>query len=311
MLSKLEPEARTEKQLTDLLIEKERRFASYMANSREAVWRIDFEPPLSLQVPESQQVRNVFKTCVIREANDAMANMYGLSEGRELIGRPLREFMVQSRPENIQSVSRLVGAKFRLNAAVTYEKRSDASIGVFLNNTVPTISGDMILNMWGSSLDITDLYSTQERLKQSLEELALQRSVLKDKNIALKELVLQIAREKEDLKDQVMDNVEHVILPTLDRLRLDNTSHEYLEQHRKNLEDLTSSFGRSITNSGTKLTPREIEVCNLTRNGLSSKEISRLLSIALHTVEKHRRMSRKKLGLTNKGVNLQAYLSSL
>jgi hypothetical protein len=38
---------------------------------------------------------------------------------------------------------------------------------------------------------------------------------------------------------------------------------------------------------------------------------SSLLNIALHTVEKHRRMARKKLNLANKGINLRTYLSSL
>ena len=60
-----------------------------------------------------------------------------------------------------------------------------------------------------------------------------------------------------------------------------------------------------------KLTPRETEVCNLVKNGLANKEIARLLNIALHTVEKHRRMARNKLGLTNKGINLYSYFNSL
>jgi DNA-binding CsgD family transcriptional regulator len=44
---------------------------------------------------------------------------------------------------------------------------------------------------------------------------------------------------------------------------------------------------------------------------MASKEIARLLNIALHTVEKHRRMARKKLDLANKGINLHSYLNSL
>jgi hypothetical protein len=36
-----------------------------------------------------------------------------------------------------------------------------------------------------------------------------------------------------------------------------------------------------------------------------------MLKIALHTVEKHRRTARKKLGLTSKGINLQTYLNTL
>ncbi len=49
----------------------------------------------------------------------------------------------------------------------------------------------------------------------------------------------------------------------------------------------------------------------MVKNGLTSKEIARLLNIALHTVEKHRRMARNKLDLANKGINLRTYLNSL
>jgi PAS domain S-box-containing protein len=301
----------TEEQLTDLLIEKERRFASYMANTREAVWRIDFDPPLSLQAPESQQVQDTFQTTVIVEANDAMARMYGHTEGRDVIGRPLADFMSQAEPENIEAVTVLVRNKFRVNDELTLEQKADGTTGVFLNNTVPTISKGMVSGMWGTSLDITDLHATKERLKQSLAEVEEKNNALEEKNIALKELIAQFAREKDEIEERVMSNVDHVILPTLEKFKLNNGTEKYLEQHRKNLQDLISTFGREIADSSRKLTPREVEVCSLIRNGVTNKEIARLLSIALHTVEKHRRMARKKLDLTHKGVNLQVYLSSL
>ena len=88
-------------------------------------------------------------------------------------------------------------------------------------------------------------------------------------------------------------------------------SEVYIEQHHEALENLASSYGQKIADTRVKLTPREIEVCNLVKRGIANKEIARLLNIALHTVEKHRRMARKKLGLTNKGINLHTYLNSL
>lgn len=48
----------------------------------------------------------------------------------------------------------------------------------------------------------------------------------------------------------------------------------------------------------------------IVKNGLINKEISVLLNIAVHMVEKHRRMARNKLGLANKGINLRIYLIS-
>jgi DNA-binding CsgD family transcriptional regulator len=59
------------------------------------------------------------------------------------------------------------------------------------------------------------------------------------------------------------------------------------------------------------LTPREIEICNLIRGGMSSKEIAHLLDVTDKTVETHRRNIREKLGILNKRVNLASLLRTL
>ena len=108
-----------------------------------------------------------------------------------------------------------------------------------------------------------------------------------------------------------MANIEQVVLPSLEKIRLNRGEEVYIEQHREVLENLTSSYGQKIADIRVKLTPREIEICNLVKSGMANKEIARLLNIALHTVEKNRRMARKKLDLANKGINLYSYLNSL
>ena len=165
MVENLSIQTETEKRLADLVAKKEQRFEAYMDNSREAVWRIDFKPPLSMQAPESQQVRAVFHNTIIGEANDAMARMYGHTKGRELIGRALKDFMLPSNQKNVKAVTTLVRKGWRINDVVTHEKKVDGSTGVFLNNVVPSIRNGMLLHIWGSSLDITSLFKTQERLE--------------------------------------------------------------------------------------------------------------------------------------------------
>lgn len=132
-----------------------------------------------------------------------------------------------------------------------------------------------------------------------------------EKNTALRELIASIELDKKDFKDRITANIEQVLLPSLDRIRLKSNGADYIEQHRQALEDLTSSFGLRVADVKLKLTSREIEVCNFVKNGLSSKEIADMLKIAVHTVEKHRRTARSKLGLANKGINLRTYLKSI
>ena len=285
-------------------------FVSYVKNAHEGIWRMDMTIPLSLDAPEAQQMDHIFEHAVYGEANDAMAKQYGFPKGRDIAGLSLAEVMPRSDPKNVETITLLIRNRFRLNNFISHEKGPEGSKLVFLNNIIPCIREGNLLHTWGSSLNITELYEAQEKLKKSEQELLLQKEVLEKKNIALKELLSQIALEKKELKDRIIANVEQVILPSLDRIRLYNGSTDLVEQHRRALKDLTSSFGLKLRDNRMKLTPREIEICNLVKNGLTNKEISALLNIAVHTVEKHRRMARNKLGLANKGINLRTYLIS-
>ena len=165
--------------------------------------------------------------------------------------------------------------------------------------------------MWGASLDVTERFKTLRALEKSQKELTEKAEALEEKNVALKELIAHIELDKKDYQDRITANIEQVLLPSLNRIQLHTSGDARIEQHRRSIEDLASSFGRRIADVRHKLTPREIEVCNSVKNGMTSKEIANLLNIAVHTVEKHRRTARSKLNLANKGINLRTYLESL
>ena len=136
---------------------------------------------------------------------------------------------------------------------------------------------------------------------------------IEQKNAALREILEQIDIEKKKINDDFHLNVEEVLLPALKKLRRKGTrlDKKYIDALEQNLKDLTSSFGTSVSEKQLKLSPREVEVANLIKNGLSSKEICQMLNISFKTIETHRNKIRKKLGIINKEVNLTTYLQSL
>jgi PAS domain S-box-containing protein len=134
---------------------------------------------------------------------------------------------------------------------------------------------------------------------------------LTQKNIALGEMIKQIDYEKEKTKKEIAVNVEELLLPTLEKLHLKGHSSKYIQVLERNLKELTTSFGLKITDKKNRLTSKEIELCNMIKSGLSSKDISGLLNISSLTVSKHRRNIRKKLSICNKDVNLVSFLRSL
>ena len=116
-------------------------------------------------------------------------------------------------------------------------------------------------------------------------------------------------RAKVKTKEDIAINVERLVIPTLKKLELKGVPHKNMELVYHQLEQLVSSFGRIITDRKVNLSPREIELCSLLKDGLTSKEISKLLNISYKTIDKHRRNIRKKLGISRKKVNLASFLN--
>jgi DNA-binding NarL/FixJ family response regulator len=59
-----------------------------------------------------------------------------------------------------------------------------------------------------------------------------------------------------------------------------------------------------------ELSPTEVAIGTMIRNGLSTKEIADLRCISAGTVRRHRENIRKKLGLQNRRANLRTYLTT-
>lgn len=135
---------------------------------------------------------------------------------------------------------------------------------------------------------------------------------IQQKNLALQEILAQIEIEKKRIKEDVLINVDKVLLPVLKKMRRRGTQldKKYIDILENNLQDLTASFGRSVSQEKLRLSPREVEIANLIKSGVSSKEISQMLNISFKTVETHRNKIRKKFGIRNKDINLTTYLQT-
>lgn len=159
--------------------------------------------------------------------------------------------------------------------------------------------------------DITKRKREEEALRESESKLQKQKLALEQKNIALREIIAQVEIEKRKIKENLDKNVSMVLSPILERLKTDKASQKYVNLIQHHLEGLTSSYGSKIAEKRVNLTPREIEVCNLIKGGLTNKDISKLLNISRRTVEKHRENIRQKMEISNKDINLISFLRKI
>lgn len=160
--------------------------------------------------------------------------------------------------------------------------------------------------------EIMNIVAGKIREIRSVQNLEREREELEKKNIALNEILTNIDAQKTEIKRQVADNINEMLMPFLRRIANPDGSvnQQALTVLRGGLEDLAQT-STDFVHRFSKLTPREIEICNCIRRGFSSKEIAEELNISPATVHKYRELIRKKLGLTRKEVNLRTFLKNL
>ena len=142
------------------------------------------------------------------------------------------------------------------------------------------------------------------------EKLRAEHEELTKSNIALQQILDHIEKERLGYKQRICSQVEQAISPLLAKLKKDIAPQR--QKGIKNLEEgLNVLLRKEIDVFETRyagLTPRENEICELIKQGLSSKEIADKLSLSILTVHKHRELIRRKLKITNNAVNLSTYL---
>jgi PAS domain S-box-containing protein len=176
--------------------------------------------------------------------------------------------------------------------------------------STPIKSDDQLKYYMANWVDITERKRAEEALEKTTDELRAEREELTEKNLVLRHILEHIEEERQEYKQRICQDIEQVVTAALARLqdKVDPSHARVLEFLQENLKAKLAKDIDVSRERYAKLTPRELEICDMIKEGLSSKEISESLNLSLLTVHKHREEIRRKLGITNKRVNLSIYL---
>ena len=166
----------------------------------------------------------------------------------------------------------------------------------------------------GTDTDITERKRMEEELCKSEAKLKAQATDLKEVNAALKVLLKRREEDKIELAESVQANVKELVFPYLGKLKKTQLNPRQVTLIRiveAHLKDIVSSFTTKLSSRFLKLTPTEIKLANLIKDGRSTKEAAELLGLSENTIQVHRHHIRSKLGLKHKRINLRSYLRSL
>ena len=161
--------------------------------------------------------------------------------------------------------------------------------------------------------EIDERIRAEEALRKQGNRFKAQSHHLEEVNTALKVLLKQREDDKKELAENVLSNVKELISPYLERLKksqLNTNQKTLINILDSNLSNMISPFISKLSSKYLNLTPGEVRVANLVKEGKTNKEIAELLCVSKNTVLFHRYNIRQKLGLKNKKINLRSHLLS-
>jgi PAS domain S-box-containing protein len=162
--------------------------------------------------------------------------------------------------------------------------------------------------------EIEERKQVEQELKKREAELEIQTSELEEVNSALRVLLKRRDEDKTDLEEKILFNVKELVVPYVEKLkkgRFDARHTAYVGILESNLNDIISPFAHKMSSKYLGLTPTEIQIANLVKQGRTTKAIAEILNSSDRTVEFHRKNIRKKIGIVNRKVNLRSHLLSM
>jgi DNA-binding CsgD family transcriptional regulator len=211
-------------------------------------------------------------------------------------------------------------SKWRMAADVLAEGHVAGVVEVFYRKVTPSAAEGPFLRE-----EVALIRAVAERIGSVLMHMKVQADLrvahkatqkehqaLQEANIALRAVLSRLEEEKHEIRSAIVANIQKIIMPIVFDLELNVTGRQRssVTLLRQSLQEIASPFLTHISRTHMQLTPVEITITTMIRNGLSTKEIARIRCISAATVRRHRENIRRKLGLRNQDVNLSTYLQA-
>jgi len=275
-------------QADELLRDSKLRYQNLVESTSDWVWEVDKEGRYTYVSPRIRDLLGY--------------------EPEEVIHKTPFDLMPPEEAERVGEIfATAVARQEPINSLENINLHKDGRLLILETSGLPFFDvGGEFLGYRGIDRDITDR-------KQSENKLLKQREKLEETNIALRVILRESEITKMELEKNVLSNIKNLLLPyvtELDTMLLDEEQRFLGDIIKANLDEITSSFSRKLKLEFDDLTPREIQVADLIKQGRTNKEIARLLNITGSGVDHHRRNLRKKLNIKNKKINLRSHLLS-
>ncbi len=230
--------------------------------------------------------------------NEALCRMLGRSKAEILGTSPYSQISREARAQ-IDNFNVQLTAHGQLTAESIVLHKSHEPIPVLMH--MQLVKQDNVNYLMTEFQDIRSFKKVEENLNQAQDR--------------ARNVMMLIGREKQQISDNIQGNIGLVALPLIDQLRSTATDvqKEILDVLENRIKHITRKLGVTAESGwpGSNLTRRQLLICEMIRDGMTSKEIATALGSSASTINNHRNAIRRKLGLSSKSINLQAFLNSV
>jgi PAS domain S-box-containing protein len=244
--------------------------------------------------------------------NKSFLKLWGYDSDRHVLGRPAMEFWQE--PDKALELMESLPYRRNWKGELVAKRPDGSTFDAQISASMITDGAGTPTQMMASFLDITERKRAEQALKEKEAELTIKAKNLEEVNTALRVLLKRREEDKGELEQKVLSNVKDLVLPYLERLQktsLDANQISCVSIMESNLNEIISPFSRKLSSKYLRLTPTEIRVADLVKNGKTTKEIAEFMNLSEKTIQAHRDNIRKKTGIKHKKTNLRTYLSSL
>jgi len=256
--------------------------------------------------------------------NSAFAYKHGYSPD-ELIGKNLSIFHTPQQISSVEQANKQLKKTGTFKGEIWHLRQDGTLFPGLMHNSVINDEKNKPIGMMGTLRDISDIKQAEEALKKSQKELErrvkertseleIMTNGLKEINTAMTVLLKKREEDKIELEDNVLTNVKELLEPYFEKIKrtkLDDQQEVLLSIIESNLNEIISPFTRKMSLKYSNLTPKEIQIANMTKHGNTSIKIAKIMNISPRTVDTHKKNIRRKIGLRGKRTNLRSYLLSL
>ncbi len=153
----------------EALRQSDQRYKDFISRSSEGVWRLEFSPPVPLDLPEEEILKRFLQSGRFAECNTAHARNKGLSTPEEVVGKSLREILpfLDSDRERMESFRSAIRGKFQNRSVAFRGLDRGGNVRHFIRSEVPIVENGVLLRIWGITRDVTQLRETEQELADS------------------------------------------------------------------------------------------------------------------------------------------------